>query len=313
MYMIKQFAAMSGITIKALRHYEKIGLLVPSKRDENNYRVYTKADAEKLQNIIYLKAFDFTLNQIKQMLNSPVEKRERLLLSQLEKINQSAARYDNMLRIAKTKLLQTTELKFEDDSRVISAIATSKKSNKIGVLVCGMQNDFINGSLANERISFIVPKIQQFVKTARKSKIPVIHLCDNHLKGLHHELDIWGDHAIAGTKGAEIIKELTPKEKDYIVYKHYYSGFYQTELRSLLTKLNIDTLIVTGIHLHICILHTIIDAFNLGFSIIVATDAVESFSQEQFDFGIKLLKESYSVQLLGTEEIAQNYFTPKKI
>ena len=46
--------------------------------------------------------------------------------------------------------------------------------------------------------------------------VPVIFCNDAHLPGIDRELIIWGDHAIVGTKGAEVIPELNLCEKDYV-------------------------------------------------------------------------------------------------
>ena len=47
-YTVGQLARMSGTSVRTLHHYEQMGLLVPARR-ENGYRVYTSADAARLQ------------------------------------------------------------------------------------------------------------------------------------------------------------------------------------------------------------------------------------------------------------------------
>ena len=48
MYQIKEAAQLSGVSVKTLHHYDKIGLLVPLK-SENGYRTYSQEDLERLQ------------------------------------------------------------------------------------------------------------------------------------------------------------------------------------------------------------------------------------------------------------------------
>lgn len=48
MYHIKEAAQLSGVSVKTLHHYDKIGLLVPLK-SENGYRTYSQEDLERLQ------------------------------------------------------------------------------------------------------------------------------------------------------------------------------------------------------------------------------------------------------------------------
>ncbi len=308
MHLIKHFAQMSGVTVKTLRHYEKIGLLVPKNRDDKDRRVYSEEDTKRLQTILYLKSFDFTLTQIGEILDAPYDEREQLLASQIERIDASANRYDSMLRLAKTQLSNHPDIM----EMIPDPLALAKPSGtKPCLVVAGMQKDFVKGVLATPRIKRVVPAIASLVTQARKMHVPVIYLCDNHVKGIHHELEIWGDHAIAGTPGAEIIEELTPKEGDHVIYKHYYSGFYQTELRSLLGGLGADTLLMTGIHLHVCIFHTMMDAFNLGYKGVILSDATESFTQEQYQSGVTLLRESYQVEFMDSQRAMKAYLSTK--
>lgn len=58
MYQIKEAAQLSGVSVKTLHHYDKIGLLVPLK-SENGYRTYSQEDLERLQVILYYKYLGF--------------------------------------------------------------------------------------------------------------------------------------------------------------------------------------------------------------------------------------------------------------
>ena len=58
-YSIKEVADFSKITIRTLHYYDKIDLLVPLKREGNNYRVYEDEDLEKLQQILFLRKWAF--------------------------------------------------------------------------------------------------------------------------------------------------------------------------------------------------------------------------------------------------------------
>ena len=62
MYHIKEAAQLSGVSVKTLHHYDKIGLLVPLK-SENGYRTYSQEDLEQLQVILYYKYLGFSLEK----------------------------------------------------------------------------------------------------------------------------------------------------------------------------------------------------------------------------------------------------------
>lgn len=75
MYLIKEAAQLSGVSVKTLHHYDKIGLLIPQKGD-NGYRYYDEADLERLQVILFYKYLGFSLAEIAELLN---EKKSDLL------------------------------------------------------------------------------------------------------------------------------------------------------------------------------------------------------------------------------------------
>lgn len=69
-YTPARLAHMSGVSVRTLHHYDKIGLLVPERRS-NGYRCYSSADAERLQQILILKRCGVELSDIAQILGSP--------------------------------------------------------------------------------------------------------------------------------------------------------------------------------------------------------------------------------------------------
>jgi DNA-binding transcriptional MerR regulator len=68
MYKVSQFAEKSGVTVRALHHYDRMGLLKPSGRTESGYRLYTDGDSARLQQIETLKFIGLSLRQIKDVL-----------------------------------------------------------------------------------------------------------------------------------------------------------------------------------------------------------------------------------------------------
>lgn len=67
LYKIHAFAELSGVTVKALHHYDRLGLLKP-QRTASGYRVYSERDLERLEQIVALKFLGFPLKQIKVVL-----------------------------------------------------------------------------------------------------------------------------------------------------------------------------------------------------------------------------------------------------
>ena len=177
------------------------------------------------------------------------------------------------------------------------------KLENVAVIVVDMLNDFVTGALGCDRAKAIVPATAELLDAARKAGVPVIFSNDAHIAGIDRELKLWGDHAIAGTKGAEVIPELKLSDKDYVVPKRRYSGFFQTDLDILLKELGVKTVIMTGLHAHMCVRHTSADAYCLGYDVIVAKEATDSFTQEDYENGLAYLKTCYGADASTNEEL----------
>lgn len=178
-----------------------------------------------------------------------------------------------------------------------------QKLNKPAILVVDMLNDFVTGALTCDRAKAIVPATAKLLDAARAAGVPVIFCNDAHRPGIDRELKIWGDHAIVGTKGADVIPELNLCEKDYVVSKRRYSGFFQTDLDILLQELGVETVVMTGLHTHMCVRHTSADAFCLGYDVVVAKEATDSFTEEDYLSGLAYLKTCYGAEAYTNEEL----------
>lgn len=177
------------------------------------------------------------------------------------------------------------------------------KLDKPAILVVDMLNDFVTGALACDRGKAIAPATARLLDAAREAGIPVIFCNDAHLPKIDRELEVWGDHAIAGTPGAQVIPELNLCDKDYVVPKRRYSGFFQTDLDALLRELGVKTVVMTGLHAHMCVRHTSADAFQLGYNVVVAKEATDSFTEEDYIGGLAYLKTCYGADAYSNEEL----------
>lgn len=179
------------------------------------------------------------------------------------------------------------------------------------VIVIDMLNDFVHGSLKCDRASKIVPNVKRLVEAARARDIPVVFSNDAHYPHDPEVVKRWGRHAIKGTEGARVIPELGPAEGDFVVEKRTYSGFFETGLdplfRSLYGGRGVRTVVLCGLHTHMCIRHTAADAFFRGYGIVVARDAVEAFTEEDHLAGLKYLADAYNAEIKGVDEIIASW------
>jgi DNA-binding transcriptional MerR regulator len=70
-FSVKQLALMAGVSVRTLHVYDKKGLLKPATRTEAMYRLYGEAELLRLQQILFYKELDFSLQDIKDMLDNP--------------------------------------------------------------------------------------------------------------------------------------------------------------------------------------------------------------------------------------------------
>jgi len=67
-WQIGELARLTGLTVRALRHYDELGLLVPSERSDAGYRIYAEADVRRLYRIAALRQLGFPLEEIASVL-----------------------------------------------------------------------------------------------------------------------------------------------------------------------------------------------------------------------------------------------------
>jgi len=70
-YTVSQVAKMAGVSVRALHHYDQIGLLKPSARTGAGYRLYGEPELLRLQQILFFKELDMPLGEVRQILDDP--------------------------------------------------------------------------------------------------------------------------------------------------------------------------------------------------------------------------------------------------
>jgi len=153
---------------------------------------------------------------------------------------------------------------------------------RTALVIVDVQNDFVrsSGKLHAKGAEKIIQPIRDLISKARSSGAAVIFTQDWHVKG-DPEFDIWGEHTVANSWGAEIVDELEPSDSDIVVRKPSYDAFYSTPLDHILRAKKIENLILTGLLGNICVLCTAIGAAVRGYKIVVPVDAV--FTILEFD------------------------------
>ena len=88
---------MSGISVRMLHHYDKINILKPNCINSSGYRLYTNKEIERLQQILFFKELDFTLQEIKSILDNPYFDRKKALISHKELLLEKKLRLEKII------------------------------------------------------------------------------------------------------------------------------------------------------------------------------------------------------------------------
>jgi DNA-binding transcriptional MerR regulator len=98
-----ELARLSGVSVRTLHHYDRIGLLKPMIREDNKYRIYSETDLFRLQQIIALKFFGFQLSHIKLLIDEKSDvvgnfrAQQQLLLKKAQTLLQASSSLESII------------------------------------------------------------------------------------------------------------------------------------------------------------------------------------------------------------------------
>lgn len=136
MRTVKQVSDLTGVSVRMLHHYDKIGLLKPTKLTEAGYRIYNDEALETLQQILFFKELDLPLKEIKEIINSPnfdkiktLENHKKLIVLKRDRLNRLIELINKTLKGA-----STMSFKEFDMTEYYNVLEEFKKENKDKVI-----------------------------------------------------------------------------------------------------------------------------------------------------------------------------------
>ncbi len=177
-------------------------------------------------------------------------------------------------------------------------------TSRSAVIVVDMQNDFGSkggmfdrGGIDISPIQKVVAPVAGVLASARDAGIKIVYLkmgfrpdlsdlgaadspnSERHLhfgvgKTVRAPNGAESRMLIRDTWNTDIIPELKPQADDFVLYKHRYSGFYQTELDAILKNLKIKQLIMTGCTTSVCVESTVRDAMFRDYRCLLLGDCM---------------------------------------
>lgn len=101
MRTVSEVSKLTGVSIRTLQYYDKIGLLKPSLRTEAGYRLYDDTALERLQHILLFRELEFSLTDIQTIIDAPDFEREKALRQQIELLVLKRERLDGIIAFAR--------------------------------------------------------------------------------------------------------------------------------------------------------------------------------------------------------------------
>lgn len=162
--------------------------------------------------------------------------------------------------------------------------------------------DFVadDGKLtAGKPAQAIADRIAEVTKEAYDRGDYLFFMIDGHDEGdqFHPETKLFPPHNVKGTSGRDLFGPLATvfdaiKEDSRVFWmdKRHYSAFAGTDLDIRLRERRVTTVVLTGVLSDICVLHTAIDAYNLGYDIEVVGSAIASITDDAHQFALNHFK-----------------------
>ena len=131
LWRVNEVSKLTGVSIRTLQYYDRIGLLHPAKYTEAGYRLYDDAALETLQQILLFRELEFPLKDIKEIISSPDFDRRKALDQQIELLRLKKEHIENLIDLAREiKLSGVKKLTFDAfDTRKIDEYAAQAKAS----------------------------------------------------------------------------------------------------------------------------------------------------------------------------------------
>ncbi len=158
------------------------------------------------------------------------------------------------------------------------------------------------------QIDAIIPGIQQLLKLFRSKEMETIHIRVSEVtqdsRDVGRKQLVRGFVVPAGSREADFLDELVPTGDEIIINKSSSGVFPVTNLDRLLRNMGITTLIFTGTSTYGCVESAVRDAVDLGYDVVVVSDACAAGTLESHELALCCL-EGVQTRILSMEEVVQ--------
>jgi acyl-CoA reductase-like NAD-dependent aldehyde dehydrogenase/nicotinamidase-related amidase len=151
---------------------------------------------------------------------------------------------------------------------------------RAALLLVDLQHDFLERPGLTPSREVVVDAAAALLQQCRSLHLPIVHVQTRIRADGSDRMPHWNRRdifaCVEGSPGAEPPAALRPASNEPLYAKRFFSAFGNTDLEDALRAQQIDTLIIAGIYLHGCVRATALDAYERGFEVWVADEAVAS-------------------------------------
>ncbi|MED1947274.1 MULTISPECIES: MerR family transcriptional regulator [Brevibacillus] len=116
-YTVQKLGLLAGVSTRTLRYYDEIDLLKPARINSSGYRIYGQQEVDRLQQILFYRELGVSLEEIKEILNSPTFDADRALREHREKLLERRAQLDALIANVDLTLAQREGTKTMSDKQ----------------------------------------------------------------------------------------------------------------------------------------------------------------------------------------------------
>ncbi|WP_064201952.1 MerR family transcriptional regulator [Brevibacillus brevis] len=116
-YTVQKLGLLAGVSTRTLRYYDEIDLLKPARINSSGYRIYGQLEVDRLQHILFYRELGVSLEEIKEILDSPTFDADRALREHREKLLERRAQLDALIANVDLTLAQREGTKTMSDKQ----------------------------------------------------------------------------------------------------------------------------------------------------------------------------------------------------
>jgi len=198
------------------------------------------------------------------------------------------------------------------------------------LMIIDVQNGFVSKGGSYDILGMdvshyreVIPRIRDLISMCRDARIPVFYtqavreasgidlLTKTHkiLPKSREERIKKRPICIRGTWDADIVDDIKPQENDHVVIKRRDSAFHDTETGVWLRSIGVDTLIFCGVDTSICVETSLREAFNIGYDVILVSDATASSNRKHYESTLENVRDYYGI-VVDSRELLE-YLLPQ--